>query len=691
MNPNVEKARSHAVHAPSATTKWFALGVALSVAVVTALLFPSAATKWPNIPAFVPAYQTALIGAYLIAAYLMHGHFKQRRTRSMLWLWSGSIYTAGVLAAQFLSLPNVFVANTRLLGGPQTTIWLWFFWHLGAGGMLLGYALSEWRLPAAQAADPVRAIRRTAILTALVLGVTLATVTHFHDALPVEDVGGDFSRVTSTGYGPLIQVIIMAALFFLWHGSRFRTPASAWIGVAMVALAFDNAITMAGGTRLSVGWYVGRLNALISALIMLVLYLKEVHRGYLEAAASAAALTIAKRELELHQESLESVVRERTKSLEETQNALLHAQKLEALGKLTGGVAHDFNNVLHIISGNLDLLRLLASGNEKVLQRCASAQEAVRRGGKLTSQLLSFARKQPLQPVAVDLAQLFTDFDQLLKRALGSEVEVIMRIDPAAGNVMADPQQLENVILNIALNARDAMPQGGRLAIDVHDQMHDAAYVCLSFADTGTGMSDEVRQHLFEPFFSTKGVGKGTGLGLAMAYGFIKQSGGQIDVASTVGQGTTIRLFLPRTAESAAPKSAAVPVAIAGGNEVVLVVDDEADIRANAHAILAGLGYRVREAASADEAVEVLKSHQDIDLVFTDVIMPGEVSSTQLAALAQRLRPGIPVLFTSGYSADAIIHQGKLASGVNLLKKPYTSDELARTIRTVLARVAHPT
>jgi len=687
MKPFVIQSRANlACAAGLAPFQRRALAVAVLVAVTTAVLIPFAARKWPSMPAFIPAYQTALIGAYLIAAYLMFGYFKQVRTRSILWLWSGSIYTAGVLIAQFLSLKGAFVADVRLLGGPQSTIWLWFFWHLGAGGMLLAYALSEFRSPDGQSPDPSRSLFRAAALTAAALAATLLIVTRFHDMLPVEDVAGDFNRVTSTGYAPLIQGIIFAALFFQWRASRFRTPVSAWVGVAMVALAFDNAITMAGGTRLSIGWYVGRLNALFSALVMLALYLKEVNRVYLAAAVNAGELARAKLELERHQEHLETQVRERTRSLKETQTALLHAQKMEAIGKLTGGVAHDFNNVLHIISGNLDLIRLFSGTNDKVLPRCSAAHEAVRRGAKLSSQLLSFACKQPLQPVSTSLAQVFANMDMLLKRAVGERIDIELTIHAAAGNVKVDPQQLENVILNLTLNASDAMQQGGRLTIDVRDTVHDDAhYVHISFTDTGTGMSEDVKERAFEPFFTTKEVGKGSGLGLSMAYGFVKQSGGHIDIESTLGQGTTIRILLPRTGESAVEKKAAPVASIAGGNEVVLIVDDEVEIKENVGTILTGLGYRVLKAGGTDEARRMLTQHKAIDLLFTDVIMPGAMTSPQLAALARQLHPGIRVLFTSGYSEDAVILDGRLNQGVTLLSKPYSRDELARAVRSVLA------
>jgi signal transduction histidine kinase len=672
-----------------------ALAVSLLVTFATLLLMPIASHKWPNVPVFVPAYQAILIGTYLLASYLIYGYFLQTRIRSLLWLWSGCVYTAVVLLAQLLSLPGAFIAGQRLLGGPQTTIWLWFFWHLGAGGMLLGYAMAEWRGTGTVVADARRSFARAAASMAVVLALTLAAVTVLHDFLPVQNVGDDYSLVTRTGYGPLIQLILFAALFFLWRASRFRTPISAWLGVAILALAFDNIITMAGGARLSVGWYVGRLNALLSALVMLVLYMQTIHRVYLKAAANADELALAKDTLERHQERLESLVSERTRSLEEAQNALQHAQKLEAMGKLTGGVAHDFNNVLHIISGNLDLIRMLSGANDKVLQRCTSARDAVRRGARLSSQLLSFARKQPLQPAPTSMALVLAEMDELLKRAVGERIRIDLAMAPGSWNVKVDQQQLENVILNLTLNARDAMPDGGVLAIQVSNTVlpdADAArlqlggrdHLRVAFIDTGSGMSPEVRERAFEPFFSTKGVGKGTGLGLSMAYGFVKQSGGHIEIDSAPGHGTTVAILLPRTAEAAVEKTAAPSGTVAGGAETILVVDDEIAIQDNVAEILSALGYRVLRAGSADEADGVLRQHRRIDLLFTDVIMPGTMNSPQLAALARQLHPGIQVLFTSGYSENAVIQDGRLKQGVALLNKPYSDDDLGRAVRTAL-------
>lgn len=659
---------------------------ALLIALATTLLMPHASSHWPAFASFLPAYQTATISCYAVVAYLIYGYFQQTRLHSLLYLWGGCVYTSAILAVQFVSFPSAFVPDIRLLGGSQSPSWLWFFWHLGSTGMLFGYAAAEWRRRGHIVANPARAFVSCVTLTLIALVASVAAVTVFHDWLPVVDIKGDFSRITRTGYAPLIQLIIMAALFLLWRATRFRTPVNAWLGVAMVALIFDNAITMAGGTRLSIGWYVGRINALLSALVMLALYLKEVNRVYLGAAAAAVELALANKALEAHQQQLETLVAERTKKLEDTQAALMNAQKLEAIGKLTGGVAHDFNNVLHIISGNIDLIKMVTHANEPVHLRCNSAQTAIKRGAKLSSQLLSFARKQPLQPDSVSLPEVFGAIDMLLKRAVGERIDVRFEVDDGVWNVLADPQQLENVMLNLAMNAADAMVDGGSVRIAVtNTQGVDGDFVQLAFSDSGHGMSAEVKARAFEPFYSTKGLGKGSGLGLSMAYGFITQSGGQIEIDSEPGVGTTVTILLPRAVAAAAPKPIILRSSDKGGNETILVVDDEPDIVDNVTAILRAAGYRVLTAANADEAIAQLDGHGCIDLLFTDVIMPGIVTATDLAARARALHPKMGVLFTSGYTENALIHNGRLDEGINLLNKPYDSAQLADAVRAVLS------
>lgn len=396
------------------------------------------------------------------------------------------------------------------------------------------------------------------------------------------------------------------------------------------------------------------------------------------------------------QKATEQREAKRQKALEEARAALQRALRLEAIGKLTGGVAHDFNNMLQIISGNVQLLLHVADGDARFEKRLEAVMQAVDRGAKLSSQLLSFARRQPLQPQAVNLRKLLGSMEDLIHRALGDEVETEMAARADLWNALADPTQLENVILNFVINARDAMNGRGTLTIELDNAILDeeyaapfpdvspGQYVMLAVSDTGTGMTEEVMEHAFEPFFTTKPQGEGTGLGLSMAYGFVKQSGGHIRLYSEPGHGTTIKMYLPRSMEAEADVPAAEPPAAAGGHETVLVVEDEPDVRAAAVATLQDLGYDVLQANDGESALQVLHSRNDIALLFTDVIMPGPVTSTALAEEAKRMYPRMAVLFTSGYTHNAIVHSGRLDPGVQLLTKPYRREELARKIRRVL-------
>lgn len=401
--------------------------------------------------------------------------------------------------------------------------------------------------------------------------------------------------------------------------------------------------------------------------------------------------------LSLHQRHLEDLVEQRTRALETSQRALQRSQKLEAIGKLTGGVAHDFNNVLQIIAGNLQLLQLDLSGSATVEKYLKSAIDAVDRGAKLSSQLLAFARRQPLQPIAVNLARILRNMDDLLRRALGETIEIETIVAGGLWNTMVDPNQLENVILNLSINARDAMGEGGKLTLELGNAMLDdhyvleqpdvpaGQYVLLAISDTGKGMTPEVIERAFDPFFTTKQEGEGTGLGLSMAYGFIKQSGGHIKIYSEPGSGTTFKIYLPRShqAEVEAPKALSGPVV--GGSETILVVEDDPAVQETAVRILQDLGYKVLKADDGQSALNILQSGCAVDMLFTDVVMPGPLHSPDLAKHAKQIFPEIAVLFTSGYTQNAIVHGGRLDPGVELLSKPYRREDLARKIRHVFA------
>jgi PAS domain S-box-containing protein len=381
---------------------------------------------------------------------------------------------------------------------------------------------------------------------------------------------------------------------------------------------------------------------------------------------------------------------------------LRQSQKMDAIGQLTGGVAHDFNNILTVITGSIDLLVDDLADKPKLAAIAMMIGEASTRAANLTGQLLAFARKQALQPHDTDINRLIVDTTSLLRPTLGEEIEISSALEEGCWHAMIDPSQLSSALLNLAVNARDAMSKGGRLTLgsanmvfddayaEANPEVKPGAYVMIYVSDTGTGIPRAIRDRVFEPFFTTKEVGKGTGLGLSMVYGFVKQSGGHIKISGEEGHGTTIEIYLPRSGEAAATSELAVASGPQGGGETILVVEDDALVRQYAVTQLQSLGYATISAARGSEALELVERGVKFDVLFTDVIMPGGINGRQLADEIARRRPGIPVLFTSGYPESAIVHNGQLDPGVALLSKPYRKPDLARMICEVLARRADP-
>jgi signal transduction histidine kinase/CheY-like chemotaxis protein len=378
------------------------------------------------------------------------------------------------------------------------------------------------------------------------------------------------------------------------------------------------------------------------------------------------------------------------------ENAVRQAQKMEAVGHLTGGVAHDFNNLLQIISANLDLAVTYARGDAKTAERLQAAIGAVERGSRLTAQLLAFARRQALEPRSVHPGRLVQEMTDLLRRTLGERIEVECIVSGGQWNTLVDANQLQNAILNLAINAKDAMQDGGKLTIEVanaylddayatqHMEVSEGQYVMVAVSDTGTGMPPDVIARAFDPFFTTKPEGKGTGLGLSQVYGFVKQSNGHVKIYSEPDHGTTIKLYLPRSKRPTENDQAAYIAPAEGGSETVLVVEDDDGVRAAVADMLGELGYGVATAGDATQALAFLDKNRKVDLLFTDVVMPGPVGSRELARRAKEMVPAIKVLFTSGYTQNAIVHNGKLDDDVVLLSKPYRKDELARKLRQML-------
>ena len=387
-------------------------------------------------------------------------------------------------------------------------------------------------------------------------------------------------------------------------------------------------------------------------------------------------------------------------ALASSEAALRQAQKMEAIGQLTGGVAHDFNNLLQVVSGNLQLLSRDIAGDDKASRRIQNAMEGVARGSRLASQLLAFGRRQPLAPKVIDLGKLIRGMDEMLRRALGETIEIESVVAGGLWNTLVDPGNVENALLNLAINARDAMEGSGKLTIEagnaildstyarLHPDVTPGRYVMLAVTDTGSGIPADIVDKVFEPFFSTKPEGKGTGLGLSMVYGFVKQSGGHVKIYSEPGEGTTIRLYLPRSGEAEDQLVSLDSGPIAGGTETILVAEDDRGVRETVIEVLTDLGYRVLQAPDAQSALAIIESGIPIDLLFTDVVMPGPMKSTELARKAVERLPGISVLFTSGYTENSIVHEGRLDEGVELLSKPYSLEQLARKVRHQLANSA---
>jgi signal transduction histidine kinase len=411
-----------------------------------------------------------------------------------------------------------------------------------------------------------------------------------------------------------------------------------------------------------------------------------------------AARRKAEHELQQINETLEERVSEEIARRRQMEETLRQAQKMEAIGQLTGGVAHDFNNLLTVIMGNLEnLQRRLAAGHE--LQRMVGAAlGGASRAAQLTQRLLVFSRRQPLAPEIASPNKLVAGMSDLLRRTLGELVAIEIVLAGGLWNTFIDINQLENALINLAVNSRDAMPDGGKLTIEtancyldeaycaMHDELRPGQYVGIFVTDTGSGMPEPIVERAFEPFFTTKGIGQGTGLGLSQVYGFLKESGGHVKIYSEISQGTSVKLYFPRH-RGAAEATGALPEALAPARarygETVLIVEDDPDVRSYTVEMVGELGYQVLSAADGMTALRLLGAHPELRLLFTDVGLPGGMNGRQLADQARKRRPGLKVLFTTGYARNAIVHHGRLDPGVEVIFKPFTYSDLAAKIRRV--------
>jgi signal transduction histidine kinase len=491
----------------------------------------------------------------------------------------------------------------------------------------------------------------------------------------------------------------------LFHGVRTLS----WIGWAVIALGSLTALLLAlAGGVYTVDRPIRKLLGAVTryaggdreARAALAHGAPELRTLGAEFDRMAEALKAREENLQALNATLERRVESEVDQRMQAESALRQSQKMEAIGQLTGGIAHDFNNLLHVMLSSLDLIKQHLTERPPRIDLGRLLDAAVRNAERaitLTQQLLAFSRRQPLAPRILDINRWVSGMSQILRRTLGEGIKLETVLAGGLWPVSADPNQLESAILNLAINARDAMPSGGKLTIEtanaaldedyarLHGDIGAGQYAMIAVTDTGAGMAPDVVAKAFDPFFTTKGVGKGTGLGLSQVYGYIKQSGGHVKIYSELGEGTTVRLYLPRAAETPASEPDPAGAEPQGGTgELILLVEDNEDVRAATVTMLKRLNYAVIEAATGDAALRLLAAAPKADLLFTDVGLPGSLNGRQLADRARERDPGLKLLFTTGYARNAIIHEGRLDPGVELLTKPFSSAALAAKLRRVL-------
>ena len=660
----------------------FALAICILLFVAFCALVPFARAPLPRVEAFIPIYDSTLALTNLVTAGLLLVGFSRSRLRAVLVLASGYLFTALMTLPHMAAFPGLFSSNGLLGAGPQTSAWLDALRRGGFPLFVICYALLKGR--EAKRVQPHADTHAHVVSAAagVVAGVCLLVLfaTAGHQLLP-QIVNGDAFTTTMMTVSVLVWLLSLVALTIL----GLRPPYSIldlWLMVVLCAWVFGIALSMVINTgRFDIGFYAGRLYGLLAASVVPIVFLVEAGRLYVRL---DEALALAE---------------QRNDELARSREELAQAQRLEAIGQLTGGVAHDFNNLLTVVIGNLDLISGARGDFEKIERLAQSAMKAARRGEHLVRQLLTYARRQINHPRIVNLNQMITNIEALMHRVIGEQIEIVSLLSPVLAPVQIDPAQFETAILNLAINSRDAMAGGGRITIETQNitvdrqyatndpEITPGPYVMIAVSDSGTGMTPAVLARAFDPFFTTKEAGKGSGLGLSQVYGFAKTAGGYAKIYSELGIGTTVKLYLPQSANR--------PILLESGDEpaplqsstgcgTILVVEDDEDVLAVTAESLRDLGYQVVTAANAARALEILRGDQPIDLLFSDVIIPGGTDGAQLAVKARRVRPELKVLLTSGYTAAALSLEHGLPDNLNVVGKPYQRDELARKLRLAI-------
>jgi signal transduction histidine kinase len=661
---------------------------ALAVVLVSLLCFLAAVpfVRVPLLvmPAFIPAYEAALEISDLITAIMLLGQFTRLRSPALLTLACGYLFDALMIVPHALSFPGVFTATGLLGAGPQTTAWLYIFWHGGFPLFVLGYAALRSRKPEPLAKiRPARAIALSAAAVATLSAALTLAATAGHDLLPIVMRGSDYSLLVAKGVSPAVWLLSLAALLALW---RLR-PASVldiWLMVVMCAWLLDVALAaVIGSQRYDLGFYAGRSYGLLAAGFVLAVLLLEGNRLY---GRLADALEIA--------EAYNA-------ELERSREGLARAQRMEAIGQLTGGIAHDFNNLLTVVIGNIDIaIGLVGTRDALLAGHLAAAMRGAQRGARITAQLLATGRRQRLDPEALDIEATVAAMTELLRSALSTGVALRFAIPPRLPKAIADAAQLEVALLNLIVNSRDALGGSGTVTVSAHEvtispqeairlELAAGAYVVLAVADSGPGMTPDVAARAFEPFFTTKGMATSSGLGLSQVYGFARQSGGTCVIDSAPGRGATVSIYLPAMSRPAADGSAAataMPLPAAVPREFgarIMVVEDDDDVREYLADFLGKVGFDVTAAGDGVQALKLIEHSERIDVLCTDIVMPGGLNGYELARSARSLQPDLKVIFMSGYSEKAAAPANGNAP---FLAKPFLGPELVETVRTVIGR-----
>jgi signal transduction histidine kinase/ActR/RegA family two-component response regulator len=624
------------------------------------------------IPQFVPAYESALWVCDLATALLLLGQFHRSRSPSLLMLSAGYLMSTLIIPAHLMAFPGLFAPNGLFGGTGRSIAWLYVLWHAGFPLFVLGHSLVA-RFE----------VRRGWIVSRpgwAILGAVAAALAYVGlclwlaidgTFLPVISVNGQYGRMLSSGVAPVMLAIAVAALASIWLGRR-GSVLDVWLTAVMSAWICDISLSsILSNTRFDLGWYAGRAYTLMAGAFLFGVLLMDLSRLY---GRLADALEDAKAQ---------------NAALVRSREELTRAQRMEAVGQLTGGIAHDFNNILTAVTGCLEMIAYKPDDPVRVRQLSRNAARAADRGAQLVRQLLTFSRRQNLNPQVLNANDLLLEMATLARKALGDMAALKLDLGEALERIHVDAGEFQAAILNLLSNARDAMPRGGVVTIRTRNQPAGAKggpYVVVSVEDTGEGMDAATLARVFEPFFTTKEVGRGTGLGLSQVYGFAESAGGFVDIQSEPGEGSSVSLHLPRTLlPMSKAQPARPPPTPLGARLRILVVEDDGDVIGATAETLRDAGFDVITAATGAEALAVLRSDAGVDLLFTDVMMPGGLDGVELAKAGLKARPNLKVLLTSGYSESLLEARGPLHN-LPILAKPYHRDELLNRLQALLRR-----